>query len=288
MTPSAINFYPQPIVDAANSVQGDWRGACDAVLQVITDGDRCYSSGEIARILRICAPDLRFSVPGIGGYIRDAFCSDALPEYDDGMGNPMSPLQVGRTTLGLFPNRTPSGQPVFVYGPDQGACDVAEYEVYIPRPGEDLGDVEDTDSNPATPQPPSTMPATTTPAPGQPSQAPAAPGVVLQGNTSRTSFECKVTGDFRLYLNREVFDALAYQSGLAMRGGDPVYVRVDGDVVTVLLTDDGDANNVPFTLGRTRGRIKVPNQTGSPFVPGTRYGVTVTSTEITVDLANAL
>lgn len=286
MTLSATDFYPQPIVDAANTTPGDWRANVDALLHLFADGGRCYSSGELARILRICNPDLRFSVPGIGGYIRDAWVQDELPEYDDGTGVGMSPLQIARTTIGIFPNRTPAGQPVFVYGSDQGACMAAEYEVYIPRGGESLEDIRDGDDNAASPQALVNVP-TQTPAPGS-TAAPAAPGVVLVGNTSRTTFECKVTGDFRLYLNREVFDALAFQSGQAMRGGDPVYVRVDGDNVIITITDDGNPANEAFTLGLTRGRIKVPNKTGSPFVPKTRYGVVVTSTEITVDLGNAL
>ena len=279
MTLSALDFYPQPVIDAANTIDGDWRTCVDAVIQVLTDGGRCYSSGEIARILRICAPDLRFSVTGIGGYIRDQFVCDSLPEYDDGTGVGVSPLQIARTTIGL--GRTPAGQPVFVYGSDQGACDVAEYEVYIPRPGESLEDIQNADDNLTAPV---STPATPTGTAPDGTVAPA--GVVIAGNTSRTSFIATVTGDFRLYLKREVFDALAFQSGQGMRGGSPVYVRVDGDDVIVTLDDDGNADNKAFTLGLTRGRIKVPNQTGTPFVPGTKYSVTVTSECITVDLAN--
>ena len=135
MTLTALEFYPQPVIDACNSCPGDWRGSVDALIQTLTSTNRCYSSGELARILRICAPSLRFAVPGIGEYTRDAFYGDNLPEYDDGQGNPVAPVQIGRMTQGLFPSRTGAGQMVFVYGPCQAACDVAEYEVYIPRPG---------------------------------------------------------------------------------------------------------------------------------------------------------
>ena len=152
MTLTALEFYPQPVIDACNSCPGDWRGSVDALIQTLTSTNRCYSSGELARILRICAPSLRFAVPGIGEYTRDAFYGDNLPEYDDGQGNPVAPVQIGRMTQGLFPSRTGAGQMVFVYGPCQAACDVAEYEVYIPRPGESLEDVRNADNAPQTPQ----------------------------------------------------------------------------------------------------------------------------------------
>ena len=107
MTLTALEFYPQPVIDACNSCPGDWRGSVDALIQTLTSTNRCYSSGELARILRICAPSLRFAVPGIGEYTRDAFYGDNLPEYDDGQGNPVAPVPGSPWRMSATPTTPP-------------------------------------------------------------------------------------------------------------------------------------------------------------------------------------
>jgi hypothetical protein len=275
LTPES--FYPTAVVQASQSCPGDWRGSADAVIRVLVDGNRCFSSGEIARCLRICEPSLRFSVPGLGEHVRDAFYAGSLPLYNDGQGGTLAAMQHGRTTVGLFPSRTPAGQLVFVYGPEQAACDVHEFEVYIPQPGESLQDIYDTDNTPATPPVPA-------PVSGQSQAQP----VVLTGNLSQSDLTSAVTADCRLYVSRGAFEAYVGLRGQPMRGGDPVYVLVEPSKVTIRLDDDGNPANEQFTLSATRGRVKVPNRTGKPFNPGTRYSVQVTATEIVVDLANPI
>ena len=112
--------------------------------------------------------------------------------------------------------------------------------------------------------------------------------MVLTGQPGGTDYDATVTGDFRLYVGRSVFEAHVFLRGQPMRGGDPVFVRVVGDTVTIKLDDDGDPANETFTLSATRGRVKIPNRTGAPFNPGDTYKVTVSPTEITVDLSQTV
>jgi len=298
MSPNAtpISFYSQEIIDAVTSAQGNWRAAVVAVINEIVQSGECFSSGEVVRILRITDPALAFKVLSVGEYVRDAFYAGQMPPYDTDNDGQQFPLQVGRTTEGLYPTRTPVGQLVFVYGPSQAACEAHEFEVYVPVPSEDLDQVAHTDSNPAIPavldgddddddgtvSTPSTLSTPST----SPTPSNGGSGVTLKGRKATKSLTATVTAECRLYVSRSAFEHFVHLRGTGMRGGDPVFVRVDNDEVIIGLDDMPGATKL--TLEATRGRVKVPNSTGAPFHSGDRYSVEVSSIAITVDLSTTI
>lgn len=295
-------------IQTATSSTPDWRDAADALMAALIANMECFSSGEIARHLRLNCSDLRFSVPGLGSFIRDQFYSGALPQYpDDGMGGgPVDVSQMPRTTQGLYPNRTAAGVEVFVYCPDQAMGDVHEFEVYVPKPGQDAT----MDPNPA---------QVTNPIP-QPSQVAQAvldganqaaaqndddddddgdgysaaplgkPQVVIAGAPSLLNdFRATVHADRRLCVGRSAFEAAVHRSGKPMRGGDPVYVTVKTDEATLSQSPTGDPDEKTFNLVTDRGRVLFPSaDPTTPFVPGTVYHVTVGAGTMTVDLSKAV
>jgi hypothetical protein len=283
-----LDFYPQYILDAVKTAAGDWRKAVVLVVNELVQHGTCFSSGEIARCLRIVDPTLAFKVTGIGEYVRDAFYTNQMGGYDIN-GTPAAPVQIGRTAQGLFPNRTPAGQLVFVYGPDQPACDAHPFEVYIPLPGEGLDQIKQTDQQGGTTAPTAPPQAAADSGsacvPSVPNPIivpPPAKAVSLAGKAIKKDLLATVTDECRLYVSRDTFEQFVFLRGQPMRGGDPVYVRGDKD--EVIITLDAQPGASQFTLEATRGRVKVPNGTGAPFKPGDKYRVTVTPNEIKVDL----
>jgi hypothetical protein len=251
----------------------DWRTAVSDLLNAWISGFRCFSSGEVAAALRIHRPDLRFSVPSVGEYIRDLFYAHTMPEYpDDGSGfGPLYPCMTPRVTVGLYPDRTPANTEVFVYGHTQADCDTHEFEVYIPKPGETMADA---------PVPASTPPA---PTPGTP--AARAHGVAIVGaKVAVSTIVAKVHDDKRLCVPRTAFELAVHLTGTAMRGGDPVFVRVSPTEAVISLTDPNDGSK-QYDLSMTRGRALFPSSDPAvQFVPNDAYTVKVDPGRLTVDL----
>ena len=239
----------------------DWREAAVALIEFWAESFRCYSSGEIAAVLRTHRMDLRFSVTSLGEYLRDLFYTDSLPEYDDGLGNTFSPLQVGRYTEGT--GRTPAGVLVFVYGPTQGDCDLHEFEVDIPRPGTPNGLVTD---GPQTPAPKRSAPAA-------PVSRPVPPNLP----------HASVGKDGRCYVPRKVVDAYLGAAGVSLRHGDEVHVALSGG--NAVITADPQPGSQPYNIWKGTGRVAFYSD-GDPFNEGDKYAVDVTANGITVDLNN--
>ena len=281
------DFYPQNIVDAVESGDGNWRrSATNVVNEMVQDG-KCFSSGEVARCLRIVDPSLAFRVTSVGAYIREAFYNGQLPPYDTDEGQQF-PLQAARHTEGRFPDRTPEGQLVFVYGPTQEACDEHDFEVCIPVMTDTLDDIKaldsqvtDDDDNDSDEE------DDTSPGAAPQAQAPQATkkgkGVVLKGrDLTGRKLTATVTAESRLYVNRDAFELMAHLRGKGLRGGDSVYIKNGGGQVIITLEPADGA--MVLTLEATRGRVKVPNSTGAPFRPGKTYELDVTSDRIVVRL----
>jgi len=237
----------------------DWRSAVDSLINFWTALDRCYSSGEIAACLRTHRMDLRFSVTGLGEYVRDLFYQGALPAYNDGFDNPMNPVQVSRYTTGK--SRTGSGVLVFVYGPEQAACEAHDFEIEIPRPGS-VGD----GIGPVTPAP------TVTPAPKAPRQVPA--GLP----------DAYVGADGRCYVPRKVVDEFLAAADLTLRYGDEVHVTHTGGKVEI--TGKPQPGSKEYNIWQGTGKVAFYSQDGNPFQGGMKYPVSVTPKAITVDLTD--
>lgn len=252
----------------ASAISGitDWRQSVVALVAHLIQENECFSSGEIARHLRNTNKKLVFSVPRLGEYVRDLFYGQ-MPEYQTPNG-PVAPVQVSRVTQGLFPDRTPAGVNVFVYGPDVALCEAHEFEVFIPRPDE-IGKPE---PQPVTPDP---------------------QGVLITGKVDPLTgddHKATVNSEGRLCISRNAFEACVHMGGQPMRGSDQVFISNDTvtNTVTVSQTPTGIPNEDVHSLSAERGRVlftsKDPNR---PFVPGTSYRLIIGPGVIKVDLASA-
>ena len=86
------------------STERTWQDAVCTILDQFCMNDRCFSSGELARILRIERADLRFAVTELGEFVKDLFHQGAI-EYRDRHGRVTTAAQVPRRTAGQ--SRTP-------------------------------------------------------------------------------------------------------------------------------------------------------------------------------------
>lgn len=269
----------------------DWRTAtADLIAHYMENGD-CFSSGEIAKEIRTHRPDLKFSVLTMGEYVRDQFYTDAMGQYNDGAGNLVYPVMVPRTTQGT--GRTPAGKEVFVYGPDSASCLLHDFEVDIPAPpgvatnqgGNGGGYPTSVQTQPKNPQsgyPTSVQTQPKNPLPPQ-SGTVQSQGVSIQGRAPAKTLKAKVHSDRRLCVTREAFEAFVHASGRTLRGGDPVYIELDGNKAVVTL--DPANGSAPYSLSTHRGRILFPTR---HLNPGDSYKVNVNPSCLTVDLSAPL
>ncbi|MDB4278243.1 hypothetical protein N9917_01435 [Deltaproteobacteria bacterium] len=254
----------QTISDALTNAQ-DWRSAANSLCDWYIEHNRCFSSGEIAREIRINRPDIAFSVRTLGEHMRDLFYSGGMKDYEDGYGDTQYPAQVPRTTQGI--GRTPSGVEVFVYCPETAEGFAHGFEVDIPAP-------------PARRQPQNAPQS----APAQASQ-PKQPrsGVSIKANANG-SLSATVFNDRRLCISRGTFEVFVHKTGRPLRGGDPVHIQFDGSKVKITLDPDPNGLSMSYDLASSRGRVLFPSQ-GSPFSPGDSFTVTVDKDALTVDLS---
>jgi len=255
-----------------------WRQAVRDLLDYWVSKGRCFSSGEIAATLRTHRPDaMIFSVPSLGEYIRDLFYNGMLPSYtvDDGNGGTMQmpPMQVPRYTEGLYPDRTPAGVEVFVYGPDHQSCLDHEFEVFIPNParGETVADA-----------PAQAMAQTALAAADKTGKTKTAVEI-MGARIAAQDIRAKVWPDGRLCIPRNAFEAAVHLGGTPMRGGDPVFVKVDSDRVVVTLAATGDPAEKSYDLTRSHGRIAITHPT-TPFPVGATFKCSVAAGIVIVDL----
>jgi len=253
-------------VDEAVKEGGDsWRDASVNVCRHLIANNECFSSGEVARFLRMVNPNLRFAVSQVGEYIRDNYFQGNLGLYDDGNGLGAMPVQVYRQTQGLFPDRTPANRDVFVYGPDAASALAHDFEVYVPVPGQTQSDVANRDASPWPAQPP----------------APRTPASVSIGLPT-----VKVGSDNRLYLPRKVVDAYC-SLGHIIDGNTKVYVAFDDDLgrphALVSFQDNGGKE---YTIWQGSGRIAFYPDTDNGYTwnPGDEFTVVVSNDGIIVNL----
>jgi len=264
--------------DSSLDTHAKWRKAVTDLIAHWTSNGECYSSGVFSASMRHNRADaMIFSSPGVGELVKDLYYSRALPEYaDDGLGNgPTFPVMVPRTTEGLYPDRTKAGIEVFVYGPNVQACLDYDFEVFIPNPAKG-----------------ETMANAPAPAVGQTAQAAAdktgktKTAVAIMGaRIAAQAVVAKVWPDGRLCIPRNAFEAAVHLGGSPMRGGDPVFVKIDTDKVTVTLAATGDPDEKTYDLWLTQGRIAITNAV-TPFTPGTAYPCAIAAGLVTVDLTN--
>jgi len=244
----------------------DWRDAANDLIAFWTAEGRCYTSGEIAAALRTHRPDLRFAVSSVGAHVRELFYNQALPSYvDASYGTPVTayPFQELRVCSGLWPDRTPAGTEVYVYGPNQADVQAAEFEVYIPKPGETIADA---------------------PAP-DPNADPTLDGPQAFAATVKSrQYVARVWPDARLAVPRRALEAAAKLAGVPLQGGAPIFVKQTAAEAVVSLADPNDPDFKAYTVTRSDARVAFHSVNG-PFVPGSAYGVLIDAGKVVIDLS---
>lgn len=251
---------PDQIQEAIKD-SSDWRNAAINIINLRTQDEEPFSSGEIARDLRLHRPDFAFSVLSVGEFIRDMFYSmgfvyNAGPAY-----------QVPRIASGKF--RTPQGQAVFVYCPEPDAGMEHDFEVDIPKPPTQaaLDSEDDQAALPADPKK-DTNPIEII---GQ---------IHADGSTS---FKATVHSDGRMQIPRTAFEAFVHQTSKPLRGGDPVFIRVTDKRITVSLEEADNFHK--HDISKDRGRVRFMSPTNNAFMPGSSYAIKVTNKNIVIDLS---
>ena len=271
----------QGAIDAAFSPEQ----ACENLTQFWIAQGVCFTSGHITHAIRSARQDLVFGQSRIGGYLRNRFENGGLQGYDDGLGGTTPVVRQARQTTSTS-TRTPVGTEVFVYGPSVEECDSFEFEVNIaeaPQVADGQGGQMSAAAAllGATPGLAQGTPGASPIPPVQPSGTVAvANGKMVPGNPFAV-----IHADGRLCIPRIAFEALAFESGKPIKGGEPLYATVVGTKLTLALVGPGTAAKP--TTDRLRahilleGPLAVP---GAPFPCGKEFEIKIAATGLTIDL----
>jgi hypothetical protein len=247
----------------------DWPSAVHDAIAYFTSKGTPFSSGEIAAVLRTYRTDLRFAATRIGEMVRDGFYMGEI-EYTDDDGDALPAVQVPRITMGY--GRTPSGQMVFVYAPDQMTGEDHDFEVDIPKPGEVADGAQPVSAASIPPRP--------APAP-KPVNGPA-----IHGVPSGVDLRLTVHVDNRVCVTRSAFEALVHATGSPFQCGADVYVAFDGDEAQVTLSE---ATGATAHRLNKRGRILFANMAGGTTFPaGAVYSAEVVDEKLIIDVSKDL
>ena len=272
---------------AADAAQSAAEGA-RLLTEFWIEGGYCFTSGHVVHCLREArGKGLMVNQRPTGQAVQDYFDSGDMPAYDDEIGGegirPMRKLRYTERT----DTRTPVGTGVFVYGPAESEIDAFEFELNIAEaPMVDDGQGGQTSAATAllnaTPNTPAGAPGASAIPPVQPSGTVAtANGKMVPGNPEAT-MQSRGSGQARLCVPRIAFEALAFETGEPVVGGQPVYVSQNGDVLTISQDAASGGSPVNPTTDRLRLHLPVPN----PAPVGTTYEILVGTTGLTIDLSN--
>jgi hypothetical protein len=223
-----------------------WQDAVCTLIDHASRTDACFSSGELACALRNERPDFRFAVTELGEFVKDLFHQGAIG-YRDRHGRVTPAVQVPRRTDGH--SRTPVGTEVFVYAPTPVIGSAHDFEVEIPRPG-------------------------FTPTALERQRFAAAAAV------ANAEMIASVHGDGRLCIPRRAFEQLSHATGVAIRGGDEVWIAVElgrtGREANLRVYLDQRDGCQAHALSPERGRVRLsaPAQL-SGFSPGARFAIEI-------------
>lgn len=230
-----------------------WQDAVCTLIDHHCQTSSCFSSGELARALRLERPDFRFAVTELGEFVKDLFHQGAV-EYRDLHGRARPAVQVPRRTDGH--SRTPAGTEVFVYAPTPVLGSAHDFEVEIPRPGFTPTALE--------------------------RQRFAAAAAVANAEMVAT-----VHGDGRLCIPRRAFEQLSHATGVAIRGGDEIWIAVElgrrGANLRVYLEHRDGAQAHALSTDRGRVRLSAPAQLPG-FTPGARFAIEIEGDALIVSL----
>jgi len=271
-----------------NNVQG----AADAA-QTAPEGARllaefwieqgvCFTSGHVVNALREArGMSLMVNQRPTGQAVQDYFTSGDMPSYDDGVGGEIRPLRKLRRTS-RTDTRTPVGTEVYVYGPTEDEIDAFEFEINIaeaPRVSDGQGGTTSaaTALLNATP----TTPVGTPGASPIPAVQPSGTIAVANGKMVPGTPLAVVHNDGRLCIPRIAFEALAFETGEPVTGGQPFYVSYNGSKVVVSQDPANGGSAASPTTDRLRLHLTAPNLGAT----GTEYEILVAATGLTIDLS---
>lgn len=234
------------------SNERSWQDAVCTLIDHYTQNDICFSSGELARALRLTRADFRFAVTELGEFVKDLFHQGAV-EYRDRHGRVTAAVQVPRRTDGR--SRTPAGTEVFVYAPTPVLGTAHDFEVEIPHPNFTPTALE--------------------------RQRFAAAAAIANAEMVAT-----VHGDGRLCIPRRAFEQLSHATQISIRGGDEVWVAVEpGTPATVRVYLEQRDGSTSHALSPERGRVRFSAPpTLSGFVPGARFTIDVDGDSLKITL----
>ena len=269
---------PQGAIDAATTPEE----ACDNLVAFWVTQGVPFTSGHVVSAIRCARQDLVFAQARIGGHLRNAFAARTLPSYDDGFGGETPVVQVGRKTTGI--GRTPVGTEVYVYGASQNECDSFEFEIAVaeaPKVSDGLGGQISAAAAllGATPM----TPAGTTGASPIPPVTPSGKVAVATGKLVAGIPLAAIHADGRLCIPRLAFEALAFESGTPITGGEPLFASCVNDKLTIAFQGPGVV--VHPTTDRLRVHLSLEGAlavTGTPFPVGKTFDILVSSTGLTI------
>jgi hypothetical protein len=252
-TPNTATSSPHhEILPPTLAGERTWQDAVCTLVDHHTTHDQCFSSGELAAELRLQRPDFRFAVQEIGEFVKDLFHGGAI-EWRDRHGRITRALQIPRRTTGA--SRTPLHTEVFVYAPTPIQGLAHAFEVDIPRPAFSPTALE------------------------RQRFADAAAEAYAEMVAS-------VHGDGRLCIPRRAIEELSHATGVALRGGDSVWIGFTQDSLRIYLEPSDGCT--AHALQPERGRVRFSSPDPSrPFEPGGRFAITVQGSALTISLTRA-
>jgi hypothetical protein len=222
-----------------------WQDAVDNLVEFLIYQEACFSSGEITAMIRETRPDLKFRHMWVGERLRNSYYMGTFPAHPSGLL-----LQRGVRQTSGQDIRTPAGQEVFVYGPDQDAIMRHPFEVNIPNMAPD-------------PSVPSDVAQATPPA-------------------LKECVLCKVHADGRICIPKRAFEIMAANTGAPIVGGEPLYATWTATTIVINRTHG------PATIIPTKDKCRVHLTPPSPLPLGSEYAIVIEvgGPEMTIDFAD--
>lgn len=285
-TPVATSPFSS-VKGAADAAQDAGEGA-RFLTEFWTEQGVCFTSGHIVSALREArGQSLMINQRPTGQATQDYFTSGDAPSYGDDLPGdagerPMRKLRYTERS----DTRTPVGTGVFVYGRSEDEIDAFEFEINIAdAPMVDDGKGGQTSAATALLNATPNTPAGTSGASLIPPVTPSGKVAVANGKMVPGRPLAVVHsrgGGERLTIPRIAFEALAFETGEPVIGGQPVYVNQSGDLVTVSQNANGGGVAFKPTSDRLRLHLNVPNIAAV----GTEYEILISGDGLTIDLSN--
>ena len=272
----------QGAIDAATSPEE----ACDFLTTFWIAQGVPFTSGHVVNAVRSARQDLVFGQARVGGHLRNTFANGSLPSYDDGFGGEQPVVQTPRRTT-LTNTRTPVGTEVYVYGPTANECNSFEFEINIAE-APHVSDGQGGQISAAAALLGAT-PGLAAGAPGAstiPPVTPAGTVAVANGQMVAGIPLASIHADGRLCIPRLAFEALAFETGRPIKGGEPLYVEEGNNVLTVSQdqTSTGEVVARPTTDRLRLHYFLDARLHGQTFPVGKTFDIVVAATGLTIKL----